>query len=419
MGAVWVTGRAAIAQTPVVDPKAVALLRQVNDRMQSIRTLSATCIHTYRHFKPKRGTMVMTVDFTVMRPNFARAKTTIREWKDKTGKWTAVQPFTTVAANGNFIWRLYATEHQYQQWQTLDPEPGVVLFGITTLDGFYDGAGFVSKSIPFLRREGLLKAVRLEGRTVAVVRQDMGSRSVVTDRYTIGNDLLIHRIDSTFSDGSRHLSCELKDIRIDKPMSPGDFAFVLPADYHPRTDQANPELYSGPRDGTLVDDFMVKDGQGKPVRLSDFKGKTVVLDFWATWCGNCLAQMPLTNALARKAGAGVVVLEIDVGDSPNVFRTWLAANKSYGSLRFLLDPEGIHGSGVNMRFNAGALPTQVVIGPDGRIAGGVVGYDGRSDDRLERLLRRAIIYFVHKQTRLRYTADKCRMSCSTVTILRF
>ena len=62
-------------------------------------------------------------------------------------------------------------------------------------------------------------------------------------------------------------------------------------------------------------DFELKDGAGRTVRLSDYKGKIVVLDFWATWCGPCKAEIPWLNELSRKYEAeGVVVLGISMDE---------------------------------------------------------------------------------------------------------
>ena len=62
-------------------------------------------------------------------------------------------------------------------------------------------------------------------------------------------------------------------------------------------------------------EFELKDASGRTVRLSDYKGKIVVLDFWATWCGPCKAEIPWLNELSKKYEAeGVVVLGISMDE---------------------------------------------------------------------------------------------------------
>lgn len=61
--------------------------------------------------------------------------------------------------------------------------------------------------------------------------------------------------------------------------------------------------------------FELKNAEGQPVKLSDYKGKVVLIDFWATWCLPCKAAMPWMNELAAKYKAeGVEILGISMDD---------------------------------------------------------------------------------------------------------
>jgi cytochrome c biogenesis protein CcmG/thiol:disulfide interchange protein DsbE len=74
----------------------------------------------------------------------------------------------------------------------------------------------------------------------------------------------------------------------------------------------------GPRSGQKVADFQLKDLSGKNVSLSDYRGRPVLLDFWATWCGPCQMSVPLVQDFyERHKASGVAVLGINVDDDPS------------------------------------------------------------------------------------------------------
>jgi len=69
--------------------------------------------------------------------------------------------------------------------------------------------------------------------------------------------------------------------------------------------------------------FTLKDMHGKDVRLSDFKGKVILLNFWATWCGPCKYEIPAFVELqAKYKDQGFVVLGVSTDDSPDKLRTF-------------------------------------------------------------------------------------------------
>ena len=101
---------------------------------------------------------------------------------------------------------------------------------------------------------------------------------------------------------------------------------------------------------------------GKEVTLSALKGKVVLLDFWATWCGPCKASMPLIEELHREfAGREVVFLALNTGESnPDTARKFFT-EKGYTS-RCLLEADA-----VSVAYGVSGLPTLLIVGRDGKV----------------------------------------------------
>jgi len=74
--------------------------------------------------------------------------------------------------------------------------------------------------------------------------------------------------------------------------------------------------------GGLAPEFSSYDLAEQEVRIADYRGKVLILDFWATWCSPCIASMPHTSEVAAKfADQGVVVLAVCTGDKRQNSRT--------------------------------------------------------------------------------------------------
>ncbi len=125
--------------------------------------------------------------------------------------------------------------------------------------------------------------------------------------------------------------------------------------------------------GGIAPDFTVQSSTGAPIRLSDYQGKTVVLDFWATWCEPCQEALPGTNTLAREyAGKNVVFLAVNVWDTPDAFAAWLPKHAGLNALTFAIDPAP-QGGDTAAQYKVSAIPTQFVINPQGRITASFIG----------------------------------------------
>ena len=154
--------------------------------------------------------------------------------------------------------------------------------------------------------------------------------------------------------------------------------------------QAPPAPGSPLPPGAIAPDFVMKDVAGKDVRLSDFKGKVVILDFWATWCAPCIASFPHTQEIAaRYKDQGLVVLASGTSDTIARFKEWIPKNQAkYPDLVFAYDLNERGSASFEERvssrlYGVQGIPSQFVIGRDGRIAGVVVGNEGREDARTE------------------------------------
>jgi cytochrome c biogenesis protein CcmG, thiol:disulfide interchange protein DsbE len=108
---------------------------------------------------------------------------------------------------------------------------------------------------------------------------------------------------------------------------------------------------------------------GAPLSLAELEGRTVLINFWASWCIPCRAELPaLAAAAERHAAAGLTVIAVNFGEEPATARAFLARLDS--ELTAVLDPEGAAAAA----FEVVNLPTSVLIGPDGQVIARHVGY---------------------------------------------
>jgi thiol-disulfide isomerase/thioredoxin len=114
--------------------------------------------------------------------------------------------------------------------------------------------------------------------------------------------------------------------------------------------------------------FDLKDPDGRPVRLADFRGKPLIVNFWATWCPPCREEMPsMQRALDLLSNDEIGLIAINVGEDADTISQFLANARL--KLPVLLDET----SGVVMRYPVRGLPTTFVVDAEGRLAYVVTG----------------------------------------------
>jgi len=120
--------------------------------------------------------------------------------------------------------------------------------------------------------------------------------------------------------------------------------------------------------GKSAPNFQLENLDGQPVSLSDFRGRPVLLNFWATWCPPCRGEMPyLQEVYEAWSGKGVVVLAINLGESPAQVKGFLETHNL--SLPVLID---IPGDSAH-QYNISSIPTSFFIDSDGIVREKVLG----------------------------------------------
>ena len=145
------------------------------------------------------------------------------------------------------------------------------------------------------------------------------------------------------------------------------------------------ELTEGPLAGYLAPDFTLIATNGEMITLSELRGQPVVLNFWATWCPPCRAEMPALQQASRDFNGQATIIGVNQGESAEQITSFAF---DLGIAFPLLVDEN---NAVNRLYRISALPTTYFIGADGVVQevftgtlnGGVIA------DRVEGMLAEA------------------------------
>jgi peroxiredoxin len=120
--------------------------------------------------------------------------------------------------------------------------------------------------------------------------------------------------------------------------------------------------------GDLVPDFVLPRLDGSVQKLSNYRGKVVLVNLWATWCPPCIEELPLLNRIQETYGPrGLVVLGLAGDDEPQRVRDFIAKNPV--AFDILLDV----GGEVGTRYGITGYPETFIVDREGRLKQKIIG----------------------------------------------
>jgi peroxiredoxin len=135
--------------------------------------------------------------------------------------------------------------------------------------------------------------------------------------------------------------------------------------------------------GDTAPSFAVTTESGKKLTRSDFNGKLLVLNFWATWCPPCIEEMPSLNEFARQfQKEGVVVLGVSIDQNEPAYRRFLQQNRL--AFEVARDPE----ADIAAEYGTFKWPETYIINTEGKVVEKHVGGRNWSDPALIASIRR-------------------------------
>jgi thiol-disulfide isomerase/thioredoxin len=165
-------------------------------------------------------------------------------------------------------------------------------------------------------------------------------------------------------------SCSQKPPTVKVPVTPAAVA-----------EQLRKAGFDIPAREVMSEDFTLESLDGSKISLSSYRGKVVLLSFWATWCGPCKEEMPAMQALYVKLRSkGFEVVAVDMMEDKATVAKFV---KTSGyTFPVLLDSTGSVGGG---SYAARAIPTNYIVDKGGKLVARKIGIDGPSWTSEEKL----------------------------------
>ena len=190
------------------------------------------------------------------------------------------------------------------------------------------------------------------------------------------------KIDMMGAEAKTRTRIVYKSIRINQPLAEALFTFVPPTNAKEVDTFSIPKASSRSLPSKPAPEFSLPTVEGKNASLSDFKGKTVLLDFWTTWCLPCRESTPVIEKLQSAfSEKGLVALAVDAGEEPETVKGYLTHNPS--KLPNLVDPSRT----VADLYSVNSFPAFVLISRDGKVVYSSSGFGAETEVQLRTALK--------------------------------
>ncbi len=372
-----------------VSPKAQEAIQQMLKAYGDLKTYQATftlATEVVANGKPQNGTTTGTV--RIERPN--KVSVRLKDGDLSIG----------ITCDGKQCMEYFSGSNKYLQWKAP-----------SNLDSVLGNPSFMQvlrdmsrvTLIPFSSQPyksfmiGVSKAQVLGGGGGKPTHVQLDVASGVLDLYIDPKSHLVteaHALPTRMIQAVKAQNPAMSDLKItydltqkvepaDQPMPADAFSVTPPKG---ATEATSPtELFEKPALKEMADFKLESLTKGKTVQLSDYKGKVILLDFWATWCPPCRAELPILAAVNKEfADKGLVFFAVNQQEDRQKVEDFLKEQKL--DFPVLLDTKGKAGEA----YGVESLPTLYLIGKDGKVIERKVGVNPSGLDKAKADLEKAV-----------------------------
>jgi thiol-disulfide isomerase/thioredoxin len=219
----------------------------------------------------------------------------------------------------------------------------------------------------------VLEPEEIDGNLCNVVQVEMPPLTSVWWIDAVTNLPRANRISAWNPDGTgMEYTITLSDLNAEAQPDPAIFQLECPEGY------LQEEIFGSIPEGSMAPLWTLATPEGDSLSLLDLRGKVVVMDFWATWCGPCQQVMPVLQELHETYGEELMVIGINTWENSDAALFMAENGFTYPIL--------LNGDEVAQRYFVEGIPTFYVIASDGTVAFQAVGADSVNEEGLREII---------------------------------